>query len=592
MMRRRDGTVGPEGVRSQTKCRASRASELYAAHATSRIWHTVPMVGAWAYLMIRRLVANSGLSTAGEAIMLFVTHLALDRVTRAAARLSAEDPTEPLLLVRAITWNPMPWLVTAVMLLCAVLGRRSQMRCRWQSVEHGVVLRLLALSSIALLTWSSSLYPYNFLAGQWHAADRALVVGLAVASLVRPLFLVAFVAAVRVIACQFTLPFGTAAGQNIDAILIVALVAIASMYVVHTFTGTRSSASVVLLLASVLASHFFVPGRGKLATGWFDLDRIWNFPLSAYTAGWLGSTSGEWARSASALARSLSTPLRIGTLLVELGAIVAVVHYRLLRAWLPMAMAFHVIVLAFTGFWFLPWLVLETGLLVVASCPSLRSWLDQNANLARGLLAAAAVLSGARLFQPPTLTWLDGPVSYGYELEGTGTTRAAYHVPFSVAAPFEQELSLLALHLASTREATAAYGAVGTRAEYAALSAIGSWEELSHYEQALPPPSTTAGSAAEHFVVALLKHVNRDGPAPWFIRPPPTHFWSSRPAPTYAYQEPLTRLDVVRVSSLHLSDGQVFRRELVLRVEAGTDGDVQVTVRARPLGVGANERAP
>jgi hypothetical protein len=532
---------------------------------------------------VRRLLGKDQVSDLVEVVALFATYAVLDRVLRSASKLTYDDPAELVLFVRAAAGNPIAWVVLGAVLIAGVVLRPGRLWAPWDTVENGTVVRWIAVPAVVLLTWSYGLYHYNFLADQWHVADRLLLVVFAGAAMYRPIFLVPFALQVRVIAWQFTLPFGTEAGPNIDAILTSALVVIAALYALHVMTGTRRSAPVLLALATVLVSHFFTPGRGKLPLGWFSSDHVWNFPLSAYTAGWLGHTSGAWARRMSDLAETFSAPLRVGTLVCELGSVIAVVHYRLLRWWLPIAIAFHVTIFAFTGFWFLAWVSFEVALLVVVSLPRLRPWVAQNATPARGVLAAAVVvLASGPLFHPPRLSWLDGPVSYGYELEGTGLSGASYHVPISAVAPFEQELSFLRVHLAPTQEASAAYGAVATRAEYDALNTIGTWEGLEQYERGLGTPPIGAGSPSEQFMVQMLDHLNRDGADPWFVRPPPTHFWSSRPAPVYRYQEPLVRLDVVRVTALHLDDGQTFRRESVLTVEAQPSGEAQVTARSEP----------
>ncbi len=518
-----------------------------------------------------------------ETIGLFAAYLILDRVTHAAARLSGEDVTEPLLLAGAITSNRSTWLITTTGGVAALLCGRARLACRWEAMEHGKVLRLMALGPLVLLAWSSSLYHYNFLAGRWHVADRMLVAGLTAASLYRPLWLIPLVIELRVIAAQFTLPFGTAVGQNIDALLITGLVGLAALYTLHLTMGTRRSSPVILLFSTALASHFFVPGAAKVTLGWIAVDHIWNLPLSAYTAGWMASTSGSWARSTAGLAKAFNQPLLLATLVVEIGAALAVVHTRLLRVWIPLAMILHVLIFAVTGFWFIAWIVLEASLLIVLWRPELRPWTAGHVTPAFGLLAATiVVLGGERLYHPPRLSWLDGPVSYGYALEGTGTSGAAYHVPLSVGAPFQQELSFVRLQLASTGDASAAYGAVGTREAYRHLHTIESFDVLARYERTLPHPAAGPGSASERFMVTLLAHINRHGPDPWFVRPPPTHFWTSRPDPVYAYQEPLARLDVIRVTALHRGTDQLFRRELVLRVDAGRDGTAHVSARAMP----------
>jgi len=91
------------------------------------------------------------------------------------------------------------------------------------------------------------------LLGRWHAADRVLLACLAVGCVLRPVFLLPFVIESRVIASQFDVPFHTTAAQNIDALLLIALVAVAATHLWFVATGRRRSAPVILVLTAAIA---------------------------------------------------------------------------------------------------------------------------------------------------------------------------------------------------------------------------------------------------------------------------------------------------------------------------------------------------
>jgi len=69
-----------------------------------------------------------------------------------------------------------------------------------------------------------------YLLGQTHAVDRVLVAALGLACLVRPVFLIPFALQSRVIGDQFDYPFETTAAQNVDELLIIALLGIAAVH--------------------------------------------------------------------------------------------------------------------------------------------------------------------------------------------------------------------------------------------------------------------------------------------------------------------------------------------------------------------------
>ena len=91
-----------------------------------------------------------------------------------------------------------------------------------------------------VLAWQSALYDYNWLADRTHGFDRALVVVLAVAAIVRPAFLVPFVIVVRVVNEQFLFPFGTTAARNVDDLLLMALLVIAATHLLFVVTRPQS----------------------------------------------------------------------------------------------------------------------------------------------------------------------------------------------------------------------------------------------------------------------------------------------------------------------------------------------------------------
>jgi hypothetical protein len=501
---------------------------------------------------------------------LFVVYAVIERATRSVAVVGPGDLGRFSLVVAAVAHR---WWLVAALVVAAGVGTARQpgrMLAAWNDLEQGRALRLLGGSLILVVAWQSSLYDYNWLAGQTHGLDRILVAVLAAAALVRPAFLVPFVLVVRVVNDQFLLPFDTAAGRNIDDLLLLALLAIAAAHLLYVITGRNRTAAAVLLMTAALAAHFFIPGKGKLAIGWLSSGDLSNLPLASYTAGWLGHTNGRWAEVLSGFYERFRWPVMVGTAGLELGAIVAVLHPRLTRLWLPGWIVFHLVTFATTGFWFLPWIVVEVGLLTILRLPSLRSWVAENATPARGLLAAVAVVGAPVLFHPPGLAWLDAPLSYGYEVEGTGVSGAAYHVPISAFGPLSHHVAFDRLQLGSTVPVSGAYGAVATAAEVAALEPITDFDQLTAYEATFARP--TLVPASQSFMMTFLEYANRPRTTNWYWLGSPDHFWTSRPEPSYHFQEPLAGLQVFLVRSIHHDGHPDRQRQRVLTLAIDSAG--------------------
>ncbi|MGI9616032.1 MAG: hypothetical protein ACR2QO_24175 [Acidimicrobiales bacterium] len=532
----------------------------------------------WQQLATRTSTSLLGRDTPSDfALVLatFAVFVVLDRWTSQIALIEAADLERFSLNVAAAgdRW----WLLVplAAVFVAGFAIRPAEMLAPWSTLQHGTALRVATVVLAGLLAWQSSLYGVNFLAGQVHAIDRILVVVLALAVAARPSAIVPFVLVVRVSNEQFLHPFGTAAAKNVDELIILALLSIAATHAIYVLTRRTDTSAALLIASAAVAAHFFLPGRGKLANDWLQTNDVSEFPLSSWTAGWLAHTDGGFPEAMSAFYETFSWPVLVGTLVIEVGAIVGVFHPKLFRLWLAGFIAFHAMTFATTGFFFLGWTLLEVALLVAVAAPQFRSWIAANATPARGLLAAGAVLAGAQLFHPPGLAWLDAPVSYGYRLEATGVSGEVYNVPLGAVDPYSQDLSFLRPQLADRPLGTAGYGAIITHEELNELRAIQDFESLEAHERALGPPPDT--SVSIEFVVSYFDHVNSGERRSWFGLGPPQRYWNSRDEPVFDFDEPLQRLDVFILAAIHTDDGVIRELRPVLAVEADSSGRGVVT---------------
>ena len=520
--------------------------------------------------VITRLLAGERPNDLGVVVGTFPGFALLNRVTQAMAAIGRADLDKGSLLGAAVSnrW----WLyilVVAATGVCLVLrGRR--LLARWIELEHGSALRKLAAALIVFLTWQSSLYDFNFVAGQNHGSDRIVVAVLALAAIYRPLFLVPFIVQARIINEQFRFPFTTPVAKNIDELLLIALLAMAVGHLVYVTTRRPETSPVLLLISAAVASHFFQSGLGKFDLGWYANTDLSNLPLNSYTTGWLGSTGGAYAQRLADLYDLAATPVMVLTIVLELGAIVAVLRPRLLQWWLPGWIAFHVFTFATTGFFFLGWMVLEVGLLIIVTGWQFRDCVGNNATPARALVVGLAVLAGPVLFDPPRLAWLDAPIAYGYQIEAVGESGTTYNVPISAFAPLDHQLAVAQLQLRPTSHASAEYGAITNAEELAALDAITTFEQLQRLEATLEPPTLVAESRA--FMVDFFDHTNADEVVPWSAVGPPGRFWTSAPSIEFNFDEPLVRLEVVLVTTINGDEAPLMRRESVLVVERDAVG--------------------
>ncbi len=527
---------------------------------------------------VRRLLGSDSPGDLAAVVGLFAVFLVLDRLTKQLASLSEFSLRQPVLSVSAFQQRP---LLVGGLLVCGAIGLHvgwQRVMTSWIVLDHGKELRLLTAPLIVYLAWQSSLYSYNFVLGQTHLIDRVMIVLLAVLALARPAFLLPFIVQTRLIVGQFDFPFGTRATSNISGLLILALLALSAGHVLHMATGRVSTSAIVLLLSAAISSHFYLPGKSKIALDWLGLSDISDLPLSSYTAGWQGHSDGSWSRSMSELTQAGGKVVLGATLLLELGALPAVVNYRLLRIWLPLAISFHIVVFAMTGFWFLPWILLELGLLLLLVRPPLRQWLSQNNTPARGLFAFLSVfLAGSTLFHPQGLAWIDAPVSYGYRIEGVGENGQRYSVNPDSFGYLGQELTFFRLRMTPEDPLSGGYGALPDGSELASLQQIQSFADLDRLQaDNVNPSSAATRERSIAFLESFLAYANRgEQPFPSGLSPLP-YFWASGPEQSYSFGEPLSRLEVTILTSIHHGGDPEFRRQLVLVLQMQEDGTITI----------------
>ncbi len=526
--------------------------------------------------VINRLLASDQPVDLAHAVAVFAVFGVTYAVIRRASAASSTEFDRPVLLVGAAMANPLPFAILAAGAGLAVALRHHRVWCQWSALEGGRVMRNLMAPVAVVLAWQGSLYGYNFVLDSWNAVDRMLVVALAVACWFRPVFLVPLALQSLIIAHQFVTPLESVAGQNIDSLPVLVLVAIAAGHLWFIASGRSDTSPVVLVISAALATHFFLPGKSKLGLDWVTTTDLSNLSLSSYTAGWRGQGDGAWSRQLADLLRPVNRLVLAGTMLVELSAIVAVVHHRVFRLWLPCCVAFHTVLFAITGFWFGWWVVIEVALFVMFTRPGLQSWLGRNATPARALVMVAAVgVGGSPLFHPLGLAWLDASVSYGYRVEAISEYGERQSVPVAAFAPYEQELAFIRARFLPTEPLSAAYGAVGSVAEFHQLQALQTFDEVEALEG---PSDPELVRRSQEFIVRFVDHVNDNGAPPWWsVLSPPDHFWTGASAPTFDLDEPIARLEVFMLTAIHDGGEPRFRRRLVLAVTTGDDGSAAVT---------------
>lgn len=501
-------------------------------------------------------------------------YAAVDISTRAVAGLQMGDTGGPVLALDALTAAPLAVAVLVLGFGFALVRDRRVTLGPWSVLEQGAALRLLVAPLILLLVWQGALGAYDYHLDQANVIDRLLLVATGLGVLFRPGLLLAFVAQQRILAAPLAFPFGPVPGRNIDELLVIVLAAVAGAHLLVASTRRTDTSPLVALIVAAVATHFFVPGIGKLRNGWLLGEDLRYLAPNANAAGWLGQTDGSLTRNLADLVGAVGLPARLGVLALEVGVVVVAVRHRWFRWWLVPAALFHVVNFVMLGYWFIGWIALEIGLFVLLGRAP-RAWLDRNLTLARGLATAAIiVVAGTTLFHPPRLRWFDSPVADGYRIEAIGESGATYHVPFDAFAPFEEDLAFTSLLLGEHGPVTGPYGAVGGAVRVDQLQHLHDMADVDELREPLTTEQRQVRDRSEAFLADWLLRANEraagEGPAIdrlWSLRAP-TWFWTGRAEPNYRFDEPIRELRVERLTSLTTEDDILHGSTTVLVLDA------------------------
>lgn len=496
----------------------------------------------------------------------------LERLTDLGER----DLDTSWLLGQAATANPLPTIVILIAVAALIWKSRSRLLLRWSDLDRGQHLRALAALLALLLTWRYATYDFNFYFGRWYAPDRLLLIALAIGSFFRPVLLLPLVAQLRLVMSPYEFTFqGFSPDQTIDSMPILVLTAIGSVALLAAVTGRTKTSPFVSLGAAIVAVHFFTPGLAKWHTDWLTENPLANMPLNGYAQGWLGSGDGSLADSLSSALDTFRWPLLVGTLALELAAVVVIARRRAFMVALALWPLFHLSVYLGYGFIFFEWAVVEIGLLLLLAGREGKAWSRPAFEPLVVLVTVAAVLIGNSVFRAPVFSWYEGQVVYRYEFDGVTVEGDDVILVSNDFAPDDGPFAFSRLDLGPTPPLSAGYGAV-TERRFHELEAIETWDDLSALELGLDPRNS---EARRGFTVELISRflLDSDRDSSWIdaIPDPPAQFQTSRSGPRLQDGTALQQLTVRRVTTWRV-DGETRIRDEDVATFIVEDNEVTV----------------
>lgn len=499
---------------------------------------------------------------------LLILYFVLERWLLASARLPATGYDQPILLVELLRRSFVPegsllgsaQRVVPTLALCVVLLRwRGALTAPWRGWTGGPHLRVFVGVVTAVLAWAYATYDYNLYFDRAHLLDRAVLLGLAVAVVWRPIFVWPFLALAVAMLWQFSYPIGHFSVAQ-PFVLVRILLLFLAAWLLRAITRRSWSAEFLFLAITVLASAYLRCGVGKVLLGasddgllnWATHGHLYFLLLATHANGWLGHLDQTTVTSFAQTISRFDRIMVVGTLLLECGALFALLRRRILFAFLAGWIGFHLGVFALSGIFFWKWMLVEATLAGVLlargsaqAFPIFKtSWF---------VLSLGLIVAGMSWFRPVNLAWYDSPLSYTYRFVGVGESGTRYALPPRFFAPYDYQFTLGNFHYAADYPGLdITWGAIWDRGIVEQLLQPVGLAEIEAMERAEGRNRYDAEDAErlESFVRTFVTNYNRRRSKETILSAiaAPPHLWSMAPANAYDGNEPLVEVAIHQVT--------------------------------------------
>jgi hypothetical protein len=355
--------------------------------------------------------------------------------------------------------KPIVWLAVALAVSLAVwMAIRGVGGMGWREIDPIGGLRWVVIGCMIGLAWPYGAHPYNHYYDQAHLLDRGLVFLFMAASLCSPIWIVFFCFMVALSRLQtYHAIAGPTAIIDEMPLRVLGAVACAGLWspaasALERWRGRRFSGLgrvlaapplgvIVFAVLCLIAGFYVYPGIAKLDLGerpfdWVLQNHLENLFIGAYLNGWNPWIPEATALRLGALIETLSIPVSLATLLLELAMLFVAVWRPATVLLLIGVIVMHFCVLALTGVFFWTWTLVEISLVLwmIARWRAPEIWAGFSPRGAGFSFILIGVLTFA--FGTTPLSWWNTRWHTMIELDAVGADRQVYRLPFWEFYPF------------------------------------------------------------------------------------------------------------------------------------------------------------
>jgi len=491
----------------------------------------------------------------GSVLFLYVV---FDRILMRITHLPIERYYEPFIFFSFLKYVATRWYVVfPLILIVGIVLIRKQLLFSWSEIPKGKSVRILVLTAAFILAWFFGTYNYNLFFDQGYYLDRFLLFAFLVLIYWRPIFVVPFLT----ILLPFIWQTNVLEGYSWAALFLPMriLILFGSFLTLYFVTKKFIASDFVFMVGCLIAAHYWIAGFYKVTWSWIRYDQVYLLLPATYANGWLGFLNIE---SISTLTRTLSFfnfPMKIWTLLVEVGALFFFVNRRTSRLFLCGWMFFHTGIFFVSGIFFWMWMVIEATLLYLLlkkdGFAELKIFTTKHL-----VVSSILICTGVFWCKPIVLAWFDVPVTYTYRFEAQTTDGETHILPPKFFAPYDHQFTLGAFQTLNTEPILPITWGVVTSPKLASdLREISSKEQLFQYEQ-------TEGTVFfnkkrkekfEDFIKQFVQNWNKQySNEIWLFYLQPPRLLLTYPTTTNSLEQtkPIDRIKIVQVMSFFDED--------------------------------------
>ena len=339
-----------------------------------------------------------------------------------------------------------PWLILPAIAIISVLALRWKLLATtWNTFEGGSSIRILVFVCGCMMAWIHLTYPYDYFSNESALLERSITVIFSILLFWRPAFIIPY------LFLPIVLHFGEAVKVHnwsvteLPSRILILFCAQLLLWLVLPQSRWRS-APFIFMLFCIVAGNYFPSGLAKLKSDWLYTDHIYFLLPSMYPDGWLGFLSVEALSKLTVILSKFNWLLKIGTLLVEFGAIFILFRSKWIPYFLFGMLMFHGLVFASSGIFFWPWMTFHLVLIYFLWKKGPIFNMVSRYNFGHFLISLIVIGTAAKWLRPSIYVWGESRANYSYIFEVEDTNGASYRLPQYLFWPQYFEFSLSSFH--------------------------------------------------------------------------------------------------------------------------------------------------